>query len=43
MRVGDLAWLRRLVLRQGGSAVVIAPDSLATEVGTHAREALAAY
>ncbi|UPK73108.1 WYL domain-containing protein [Nocardioidaceae bacterium SCSIO 66511] len=43
MRVGDLAWLRRLLLRQGGSAVVLEPDSLAVEVGTQAREALAAY
>lgn len=43
MRVGDLAWLRRLVLRQGGAAVVVEPESLASEVGTQAREALAAY
>lgn len=43
MRVGDLAWLRRLVLRQGGAAVVVEPDSLADAVATLAREALAAY
>src|SRR5699024_9949311 len=43
MRVGDLAWLRRLVLRQGGAAVVVEPGALGDEVGTHARAALAAY
>ena len=43
MRVGDIAWLRRLVLRQGGAAVVVEPTTLADEVGTQARDALAAY
>lgn len=43
LRVGDLAWLRRLVLRQGGAAVVVEPASLADEVATLAREALGAY
>ena len=43
MRVGDLAWLRRLVLRQGGAAVVVEPASLSGEVGEQARAALAAY
>lgn len=43
LRVGDLAWLRRLVLRQGGAAVVVEPAQLADEVAALAREALAAY
>lgn len=43
LRVGDLAWLRRLVLRQGGAAVVVQPAALADEVASLAREALAAY
>ncbi|UYM05055.1 helix-turn-helix transcriptional regulator [Solicola gregarius] len=43
MRVGDLAWLRRLLLRQGGAATVVEPESLAADVGTQAREALASY
>ncbi|MGH3357449.1 MAG: helix-turn-helix transcriptional regulator [Nocardioidaceae bacterium] len=43
LRVGDLAWLRRLVLRQGGAAVVVEPRSLADEVTALARDALVAY
>ncbi|MDN5852045.1 MAG: WYL domain-containing protein [Actinomycetia bacterium] len=43
MRVGDLAWLRRLVLRQGGAAIAVEPESLGSDVSAHAREALAAY
>jgi proteasome accessory factor C len=43
LRTGDTAWLRRLVWRLGGRAVVEAPDWLATEVAEGARAALAAY
>ena len=39
----DWAWLRRLVLRNGGSVTVIEPASLADEVAESARLALGAY
>ncbi|MEJ5944981.1 WYL domain-containing protein [Pseudokineococcus basanitobsidens] len=42
LRVADGAWLRRLVLRLGGAAVVVAPPALAGEVAAAARAALAA-
>lgn len=43
MRVADRQWLRRLLLRLGGTAEVLEPRDLATEVATHARAALAGY
>ena len=43
MRVADTAWLRRLVLRQGGSARVIAPAEVAEDVQRAAVAALAHY
>ena len=43
LRTGDTAWLRRLVWRLGGQAVVLEPATLAEEVRTTARAALAAY
>jgi proteasome accessory factor C len=43
VRVGDPAWLRRLVLRAGGSVRVVEPVTLAREVAAHASSALAAY
>ena len=43
VRAGDDGWLRRLVLRLGGAAVVLDPPGLAEEVRASAREALAAY
>jgi len=43
LRVADLAWLRRLVLRQGGSVRVVSPPELAREVRQAAEDALAAY
>ena len=43
LRVGDPAWLRRLVLRMGGTAVVQAPVALADEVRGEAEAALAHY
>ena len=43
MRVGDAAWLRRLVLRASGSVHVVEPADLADDVRATAREALAAY
>jgi len=43
MRVGDPAWLRRLVLRGSGSVTVVEPGDLATEVREVARMALAGY
>lgn len=43
LRVGDTAWVRRLVLRLGRHARVVAPPELATEVEQAARIALVAY
>lgn len=43
MRVGDAAWLRRLVLRASGSVEVVEPAELARDVRETARDALAAY
>ena len=42
-RVTDPAWLRRLLLRLGGSAVVLSPVGAGDEAAASAREALAAY
>lgn len=39
----DWSWLRRLVLRNGGSVTVVEPVSLATEVSESAALALGAY
>ncbi|MFV0463839.1 MAG: helix-turn-helix transcriptional regulator [Nostocoides sp.] len=43
LRVGDRAWLRRLVLGLGGAGRIVAPADLAAEVEQEAAEALAAY
>jgi proteasome accessory factor C len=43
LRVADLGWLRRLVLRQGGSVRVVSPQTLADDVRRAAGEALEAY
>lgn len=43
VRVGDPAWLRRLVLRAGGAIEVVEPESLASEVADRATAALHAY
>ena len=43
LRAGDAGWLRRLVLRQGGTARVVEPADLAAEVRESARAALTAY
>lgn len=43
VRVGDAAWLRRLVLRAGGEVRVLEPESLARDVAARSRAALAAY
>lgn len=43
VRVGDPAWLRRLVLRAGGEVRVVEPESLANQVAERSRAALAAY
>ncbi len=43
MRVGDEAWLRRLVLRESGAVTVVEPVQLAAAVSATARAALAAY
>jgi proteasome accessory factor C len=43
LRVGDPAWLRRLVMRLGGAATVVSPVELAREVRAEAGRALAAY
>ncbi len=43
MRVGDEAWLRRLVLRASGHVTVLQPRDLAVQVRDMARTALAAY
>lgn len=43
LRMSDAAWLRRLVLRLGGSARVVAPVEVAAEVRGAATDALAHY
>jgi proteasome accessory factor C len=43
LRVGDPGWLRRLVLRMGGTAQVESPPELAADVAAAARAALAHY
>ncbi len=43
IRTTDSAWLRRLLLRLGGRAVVLEPSSLAVQVTDAAQAALAAY
>lgn len=43
MRVSDTAWLRRLVLRLGGSAQVVEPPAVAEQVRQAAAQALQAY
>jgi proteasome accessory factor C len=43
LRVADTAWVRRLLLRLGNRARVVAPAALADEVRESARTALAAY
>ncbi len=43
LRTPDLRWVRRLVLRLGAAARVVAPPELAEAVRNDARQALAAY
>ena len=43
LRARDTAWVRRLALRLGEQAQVLAPQELADEVRADARQALAAY
>lgn len=43
LRVADTAWLQRLVLRLGGSAIVLDPADLGNQIAATAREALSAY
>jgi proteasome accessory factor C len=43
MRVGDPAWLTRLLLRLGASAEVLDPAGVADDVRRVAREALSHY
>jgi len=43
LRTGDTAWLRRLMWRLGGRAVVVEPAELAAEVAAGAEAALQAY
>lgn len=43
LRTPDTAWVRRLVLRLGGTARVLEPAGLAAEVDAAARAALSAY
>jgi len=43
MRVGDQAWLRRLVLRASGAVTVVEPEALAADVRETARHALVGY
>jgi proteasome accessory factor C len=43
LRARDTAWVRRLALRLGEQAQVLAPAALADEVRADARRALAAY
>lgn len=43
VRTADTGWLRRLMLRLGGTARVVAPAELAADVAAGAASALAAY
>lgn len=43
LRTGDVPWLRRLVWRLGGQAVIVEPVDLAREVADGARAALSGY
>lgn len=43
MRASDLTWARRLVMRLGPDAEIVAPQELASAVAQTARAALAAY
>ncbi|TWP36862.1 helix-turn-helix transcriptional regulator [Leekyejoonella antrihumi] len=43
IRTADIAWLRRLVWRLGGSARVVAPESMRREVARGASDALGYY
>lgn len=43
LRTADPAWIRSLVLRLGGTAIVLAPAELAAEIRNVAGRALAAY
>jgi proteasome accessory factor C len=43
LRTRETAWVRRVVLRLGGAARIVAPESLAKEVNDAAMSALAAY
>jgi proteasome accessory factor C len=43
LRVGDPAWLTRLMLRLGGSAEIVDPAALADDVRQAALDALANY
>ena len=43
LRTADTLWLRRLLWRLGGHAIVVAPPELARAVTDGALEALAAY
>jgi proteasome accessory factor C len=43
LRVADVGWLQRLVLRLGGAATVLDPPDLTTQIAATAREALSAY
>ena len=43
LRVGDPAWLRRLVLRLGGAARLVSPADIAAEIRAVAAQALEAY
>ncbi|HSV67338.1 MAG TPA: WYL domain-containing protein [Mycobacteriales bacterium] len=43
LRVADTDWVRRLVLRLGGNAEVVAPPALVEQVRDEAQAALAAY
>ncbi len=43
MRVGDVAWLERLVLRASGGVTVVEPAEVSARVTATARAALAAY
>lgn len=43
LRTPDTQWVRRLVLRLGGAAVVVAPDALAADVESEAATALGGY
>jgi proteasome accessory factor C len=43
LRVADTGWLQRLILRLGGSAIVLDPADLGNQIAATAREALSAY